>query len=195
MENKHKNDKSQRVRLHLANTAKEMILESGMENISIRKIAAESGYAYATIYNHFKSLDELLWLTRNLFIDDVNDHMAKHSIKRVFNNEDLFSIFKTYIDYFVDHPQVYHFLYFYSLDCEQKTSKSSIESEEHSESFLSAFEYLSQQKSIENVAQITKSIMYSLHGLLTLSFSQNDQLSTDDVYKELKSIIHFVTRI
>ena len=41
-------------------SAKELIDEYGLDNITIRKIADVSGYNSATMYNYFQNLDELL---------------------------------------------------------------------------------------------------------------------------------------
>lgn len=44
------------------NAAVELIDENGIENVTIRGVAAKAGYNSATIYNYFENLDHLIFL-------------------------------------------------------------------------------------------------------------------------------------
>ena len=35
-----------------------------------------------TLYNHFENLDELLWYTKRLFIDEISEYIEKRGNKR-----------------------------------------------------------------------------------------------------------------
>ena len=45
-------------RHHFIKVTKQMILESGIDNTSVRNVAETAGYFYATIYNHFGDMEE-----------------------------------------------------------------------------------------------------------------------------------------
>lgn len=181
--------KSQMLRLHFATTAKEMILSTGIEDLSVRKIAKEAGYTFGTIYNHFKNLDELLWMTRSLFIDYISKYMDANTVKEVKNSEDVIDLFSAYMNYYIENPNVYAFLYFYSLDIESKNTKSLIETNEYKSEFEKTLQYLSNEKGMEKTQEILKTIIYSIHGLLTLYLSGNDNLTKETIIDEAKSII------
>ena len=168
-----------------------MILESGMESVSIRSIAKRAGYAYATIYNHFSCLDELLWLTRNLFMADVDDYIQKRTMNLpIDNQEGICELFRAYADYFFKHPSVYRFLYFYSLNKDAKTTQSYIESDGYKEKFSQTFAFLAQGKDSRKIETAVRIILYSIHGLLTTCIADNDEIGIDQVHEELKTVIH-----
>lgn len=181
--------KSQQLRLYFAKTAKDMILKSGMNEVTIRNIAEEAGYAYATIYNHFDSLDELLWLTRSIIINDINDYFEKNTTGKPKNNSDLYELFCVYADYFIKNPSAYSFLYFHSLNKDAKNTQSFIETDKHKENFDKSFEYLLSKKGKKEAETAMKTILFSIHGMLTLYISQNDDFGIENVHDELRKVI------
>ena len=185
--------KSRQLRLYFAKTARDMILESGMEAVSIRNIAAQAGYAYATIYNHFQNLDELLWLTRDLFMADIGGHIEKSMANRTVQGpEEVCLLFGAYAEYFVKHPSVYRFLYFYPLQKNAKKTRSYVETEAYKAQFAQAFAGLAGQKTPEEIQNAVQTILYTIHGLLTLSIAGNDELRIDDIPQELRKTILYL---
>jgi len=185
------NTKSERVKLHFAETAKNMILNTGIESVSVRKVAREAGYSFATIYNHFESLDELLWYTRNIMILDIANHIKKNNREKVEDIGGIKKIFRTYVDYFVNNPNVYRFFYFHHLDKNKKIYPSVTEGDEFNSQIVNTFEFLMKSKkySQEDISKIMKTLIYSIHGLLTLYISDNDDLKLEDVYRDVDDII------
>lgn len=192
MENERITKKSRQLRLYFAKTAKDMILQSGIEEVTIRNIAKQAGYAYATIYNHFSSQDELLWLARSLIIEDIGDYIEKHSPEKPKSHSDVYEMFSAYADYFIDNPHAYSFLYFHSLNKGAKNTQSMIETDAYQEKFNKTFEYLLTTKEKQKVEQAVKLILYSIHGLLTLYISQNDDFGIENVHEELKKMIDYL---
>lgn len=183
--------KSQQLRLYFAKTAKEMILKSGMEAVSIRSIAKQAGYAYGTIYNHFENLDELLWLTRDLFMADIGDYMEKHTANRAaLWKEDVYEMFSVYADYYIQNPSAYRFLYLYPLKKDAKKALSYVETDAYRKKFNETFAWLSEKMGPRNMENAVKTIQYSIHGLLTLCISENDDIGFDTMRSELKRIVH-----
>ncbi len=184
--------KSQRLRLYFAQTARDIILESGAQAVSVRSIAKRAGYAYATLYNHFENLDELLWLTRSLFIEDIAADMDKNAPGRAAQStQEVCALFVAYADYFVRHPAAYEFLYFYPLQKDVKKTRGYHETEAFQEKFRQTFAYLSAQKTPQEVENAIKTILYAIHGLLTLCIAGNDDLSIRDIPDEIGRIVRF----
>ncbi len=85
-----------------------MIEEQGVVEVSVRKVADQSGYSLGTIYNHFENLDELLWLSRTLMLEDIDSYFL--DLRLVINdNNDLKLLFRRFMDYFINKPNIYYF--------------------------------------------------------------------------------------
>jgi flavodoxin len=73
--------KTQRVRKVFVGITKKMILEQGIEAVSVRKVADEAGYTVATVYNHFEHADELLSVTRDVLLNDLVLYLSEKTRK------------------------------------------------------------------------------------------------------------------
>jgi AcrR family transcriptional regulator len=179
--------KSERVKQYFAEITRQIILEEGEEAVSIRKVAEKAGYSFATIYNHFDNLDEMLWYARNLLIKDVADHLDVSVNGPIESVADLKKLFHAYAKYYLDHPAVFRFFYFRSLDKSQKKSPSLVETEEYRGQFSQGFEFLIRAGycSPEKVGSVGKALIYVIQGILSLQFAENDAIRSDDVFREI----------
>lgn len=184
-------DKSYLVKKHLAETAKNMILTNGVEAISVRKVAKEAGYAYATIYNHFKNLDELLWLSRDLLIEDIANYLNYGEKNKYFDKKELTESFLKYVNYYLENSNAFSFLYFHKLDKKFKYKNNIVEDQSFYDDQIKKLKELSDSEgiTIDKATKYYKTINYSIHGLLTLSFSENDEIKKENIEKEVKEII------
>ncbi len=189
--------KAERVRLHFSETAKDMILKSGVENVSARKIAIQAGYSLGTIYNHFSSLDELLWYSRRLMIADMSNYLMTKNSREITNADNLKDIFRSYMGYFLDNPHIYRFFYFHSLDKDEKRDKSFDETSEFAEQMKYTFAFLSHsgQYSQSDINQIGQILINSVQGLLTMTITDNDGLKAESAYRQLDRMIDFLLSI
>jgi len=186
--------KAHRVEKILAKTARDMILSDGVEAVSVRKVANQAGYAMGTIYNHFKNLDALLWHTRELMIEDIVIHFTNLNLP-VNSVDDIKNIFKTYMTYFIDLPNVYKFFYFHHLDKDANTlTTNMMDRPEIREQFGRTFAFLlrSGQYSADEIAHISTSIIYGIQGMLTLYISNNDDLTLDAMYSHLDNMMNLL---
>ena len=53
-------EKQKRVMISFIQAAKELIRAQGVENLTVRKVAAKAGYNVATLYNYFEDMEELI---------------------------------------------------------------------------------------------------------------------------------------
>ncbi len=188
------NEKSQRVKNHFAETAKTMIIKEGVESVSVRKVANQAGYSYATIYNHFKNLDQLLWHTRNLMILDIFTYMKEKNASLVEDITGIEQVFRSYLDYFMQNPNVYRFFYFHHLSKADKPAQTDQIPSNHQ--YLETFEFLTQsgKYSTDEVLLIVKTLIYASQGLLTMLLSDNDDLKPETAYQEIDTIIDFMLK-
>ena len=52
----------QRMKGYFIQAAMEILRGEGIKDLSVRNVAEKAGYSYATLYNYFKDLNELLSL-------------------------------------------------------------------------------------------------------------------------------------
>lgn len=186
--------KSQRIQDAFAETAKDIIEKSGVQAVSVRKVAEQSGYSLRTIYNYFKNLDELLWHTRDMMLSDIAEYFM-HKNGEITNDDDLKNIFRLFMDYFIERPNVFFFFYCHPLDKQvARSHKRIMDAPEVQGKFAQTFEYMVAKCgiSMETVGKISYTIIYALYGMLTLYLSGNDELTLDTIYKQLDDIIELM---
>ena len=186
--------KSQRIQDAFAETAKDIIEKSGVHAVSVRKVAEQSGYSLRTIYNYFKNLDELLWHTRDMMLSDMAEYFM-HKNGEITNDDDLKNIFRLFMDYFIERPNVFFFFYCHPLDKSvARSHKRIMDAPEVQAKFAQTFEYMVAKCgiSMETVGKISYTIIYSLYGMLTLYLSGNDELTLDAIYKQLDDIVELM---
>ncbi len=72
-----KDRSKEEIRLDLIVKSREIIKEKGIENLTARKLADYSGYVVGTIYNRFKSMDELVMWENCLTMDELFEELKK----------------------------------------------------------------------------------------------------------------------
>lgn len=187
-----KNDlKTQRVRGYFLEAAKQIISSEGVESVSARRIADLAGYSYATIYNYFKDIDELLGETKAFMVTDVARHMRDAMDFAPQSIEDVKRLLAVYVRYHLDHPHIFRFFYFYRLS-DREARK---EQYDFSVPWGETFRFLVACGSIteDGVESCAKTLIYAVHGLLALFFSGNG-LTEDTLFEDLDGITEFILR-
>lgn len=99
-----------RMKRYFIDSAKELIKEEGLENLTTKKIGDRAGYSYATIYNYFENFNELICICIEEFsfemkeflkerIKDVPDSLEKlrfmmtESLLYVYNNQKIYKLY------------------------------------------------------------------------------------------------------
>lgn len=97
-------------------TSRDLVVESGYKELSMRKIAREIGVSATSIYLHFDSKQHLLHALIEEAIDDLNDCLE--SVIGTANNvvERLRMLAEKYIKYALENPQEYRIIYMISSD-------------------------------------------------------------------------------
>lgn len=185
--------KANLVKRAFAEATKNIILEDGVESVSIRKVADLAGYTFATIYNHFRNEDELLRSTRNMMINDIVAYMDIPKKKDPAGIKDVQELFGRYLDYFITYPNVFRFFYFRHLEDADKPEERHIPG---GDQVVKTFEFLTATGCYtpEEVETLIHTLIYCAHGLLTLSISDNDELSILDIKPRMEKVIELLLR-
>ena len=51
----------ERIKGYFLDAAKHLLRTKGLQGVSVRSVASLAGYSYATLYNYFKDIKELLF--------------------------------------------------------------------------------------------------------------------------------------
>lgn len=190
--NEKQNRKNQRVRSYFVQAAKAIILEEGVENVSVRKVADSAGYTFSTIYNYYGSQNELLQEVKAEMVNDLILYMRETLPVKISGVEDIKKQNRIYVEYFIKNPNVFSFFYSYRL---HPIQKDPAEVPDFSSQYLETYrEFVESGVILEtDIAVLAKTFIYSLHGLLALYFSDNG-MTTEMLYEELDRVAEFLLR-
>ena len=186
--------KRQRIKMYFLEATKELIINEGVENVSVRKVADIAGYSYATIYNYFEDVNELLWNVRSLIIQDIALYMQNKIIEPLYDLEGIKKLLRTYISYYFENPNVFKFFYFHQLSKRGGLKQGTEGEPNFEEIWKEALKGFVMDGTLQetNVEVISKIFIYTMHGMIAISLSDNDGLTEENVYKDLERIIDYL---
>lgn len=187
--------KKRRMKSYFLEAAKAAVKNEGADQLTVRKVADAAGYSYATIYNYFKDLNALLWETRHLMIEDLIEEIKSKMSEPIERKEDIIKVFKLYMGYFFDHPEVFRFFYFYPLTKPEivtgEGSSTQLDDPDFSSMWSDTFSAFVRNGILkpEDIEVVAKLIIYSIQGLLTLRFSSAGDMTEDQAFQDLEKIV------
>lgn len=192
IKNQRESIKSQRVKSFFIQAAKEIIINEGVENVSVRKVADHAGYTFTTIYNYFKDLNELLQEAKNVMIQDVMIYMRGAVPEKLYDLEDIKDLNHRYVSYYIERPNIFRFFYSYRL---QPVTGNPKEALDYGSLYHDTYRGFVKRGLLtdEEVPLVAKTIIYTIHGLLALYFSDNG-LTIDRFFEELDKITEYLLK-
>lgn len=189
-----KNLKRQRIKAYFLEAAKEIIINEGHEKVSARRVADMAGYSYATIYNYFKDINQMMREVKEAMVMELFGTLQKKMIRTAYDAEELKKGLRIYIEYYFENPNIFKFFYFYPFGRPSDEFEATYSRIDFGSMWSEAFKGLVQEGRIrEQDIEITaKTLIYSIHGLITLCFSSNGDLTEEKVYAELDKIVDFI---
>lgn len=184
---RNQNIKKDRIISYFIEAAKEIIMGAGTDGISVRKVAEKAGYSYATIYNYYKNLHELLWDVKKSFVVELQEYLIQNTIEAT-SEKDIKTMLHAYVSYFVEYPNVFRFFYMYPLDNEIGDLEE-LFSIFGSISLKTSSDFASAQ--LANADIISKTCVYTVHGMLMLFFSSNG-MTKELLFYDLTKILDFL---
>jgi AcrR family transcriptional regulator len=95
---------SERIRRYFIDAAKELLRGEGLRSVSTRSVAEKAGYSYATLYNYFKDINDLVFECVKDFQEECEDIVKSKTKKARPGTEKIKAITSAYIDYFIEYP-------------------------------------------------------------------------------------------
>ena len=187
-----KNVKKAYVKSKFVDAAKSIIIQHGVLNVTVRKIAELTGYSYATIYHYFNDLNDLLLETKLSMIR----HMVFHSKEQAIRADDPLMRIKENtrmpVDYFIDNPNVFRFFFSYEMNSQNEAAMKSLELEK---AYYDDFLPFAEKGIIKNtdIPALSRTLLYSVFGMITLYLSNNG-LTRDDIYTDMDNMIDLLLK-
>ena len=101
----------QRMRGYFIEATREMLKGEGLKSINVRAVADRAGYSYATLYNYFKDIKELIFICVKGFQDEAEAAIRMKTVSVPRGKEKIKEIMKAYISYFVQYPGIFELFF------------------------------------------------------------------------------------
>jgi AcrR family transcriptional regulator len=98
---------SERIRGFFILAAKELLKGEGLRSVSTRSVSEKAGYSYATLYNYFKDINDLVFECVKDFQSECEVFVKSKTKKAAPGKEKLRAITAAYIDYFIEYPGIF----------------------------------------------------------------------------------------
>jgi AcrR family transcriptional regulator len=187
-----RNVKKDFIKSRFVDAVKSIIIEDGVSNVTVRKIAELTGYSYATIYHYFSNLNELLLEAKLSMIHDMVMRSGEQAIRTDDPLQHMKDSTRIPVNYFIENPNVFRFFYSYEMDSQNETAMRSLELEKvYYDDFLPFVEKGIIQKS--EILAISRTILYAIFGMITLYLSKNG-LSREEIDKDIDHMIDILLK-
>ncbi len=113
----------ERMKNYFIQATKEILRGEGLKVVSVRNIAERAGYSYATLYNYFSDVNELIFECINDFQEECREFInerKKNSEKGIDKIKDTVI---AYANFFVQHPGIFELFYLENRMIFQKSSR------------------------------------------------------------------------
>ncbi|NLM91495.1 MAG: TetR/AcrR family transcriptional regulator [Bacteroidales bacterium] len=108
---KNKDLQEQRMRGYFIQATREILKREGIKAVSVRNIAEQAGYSFATLYNYFRDINELVFHSVSDFHEECKAFVAEHTIKEPRGLKKLKASILAYIRYFTEYPGIFELFY------------------------------------------------------------------------------------
>lgn len=101
----------------------ELINEEGLKGFSLRKVAAKCNVSHNAPYSHFKDIDKLICAMGEHVTEKFMDKLLTSIHSRENSPEAISLLGSAYIDFFIENPQYFQFLFYHSgitIDLDQE---------------------------------------------------------------------------
>ncbi len=101
----------QRIRGYFVQAAKDILRSEGLKGISVRNVAQNAGYSYATLYNYFKDIRFLVFECVSDFQNECTAFIEERVAGAAPGIGRLRAVSKAYLEYFVEYPGIFELFY------------------------------------------------------------------------------------
>jgi AcrR family transcriptional regulator len=189
-----KSTRKERTKQDILTATKKIIHNLGHEAVTVRKLAEETGYSHTNLYYYFSDLNHLLWDIRLEMIEEMIEELTDNSTDNLPPVEEMIQEFIRYADYFIDHPTIFRFFYFYNFVQPEGDDGFQKLELKFQQIWMTSFTRLVKEGLVEpqDIETCAKSIIYTVQGLLLLSLQS--QKSKLEIHQELAASIQYLLK-
>ena len=186
------------MRGYFIESAKNLLKGEGLRSISVRHVAEHAGYSYATMYNYFKNLNELIFVCVEDFQREAEEIIKAKTENTPGGREKIAATAGAFVEYFTEYPGVFELFFIEKMN-------SSVAKQETSELIYTFLDRLSAREwdaltasgevSDEDAAKMKDALRFCTAGALLLYENRNKPESYSDFVKTLKTQINFILGI
>ena len=102
---------TQRMRGYFIEAAKAILKSEGLRGINVRNVADKAGYSYATLYNYFRDIKDLVFICVKDFQDECEAEVRAETRNIPAGIGRIEKIAKSYVRFFVQYPGIFELFY------------------------------------------------------------------------------------
>ena len=184
----------QRMMRYMIDAAKTIIEQEGADEITVRKVSDIAGYSYATLYNYFADLNELLWYVAADYLDEMIQVITLAEKKSRGKPTLLNDVYRDYVSFYLNKPSVYRFAFFQQLGDPPAEVAEKFSIPILGEKQIAALTILAEQGRIDKteINQLGELLTGYTHGLLLFYFSNRMQLNQKELLSKLNATINYI---
>lgn len=111
MKKDNKSIQEERMRGYFIEATKKILRGEGLKSVNVRNIAQEAGYSYATLYNYFKDIKELIFECAKDFQDECKEIVLSETKNSKHGLLKIKAITRSYVKYFVQYPGIFELFF------------------------------------------------------------------------------------
>ena len=117
---------SQRIRGYFIQATKDILRGEGLRGISVRNISDQAGYSYATLYNYFSDIKELIFICVKDFQEECKELVQQETMQMEQGIPRIKQTINGFIKYFIQYPGIFELFYLEGLSDLGKPVKMTI---------------------------------------------------------------------
>jgi AcrR family transcriptional regulator len=187
----------ERMRGYFLNAAKDLIRAEGISAVSARNVAERAGYSYATLYNYFKDIRDLIFSCIEDFMKECTEFVALDAGGKP-GRERLLKKVKGYAKFFLQHQGIFTLLY-QQPPSDMSTKNSKIEGiHGFFNSIIDEDWNIVCAKSSpadKRANRVKEQFNYSMHGLLLFYLNGRKEMEFKDFLGEVAETTEFYANL
>ena len=182
----------QRMKKYFLEATKEILISEGIEALSVRNVAERAGYSYATLYNYYKGLPELISQCISDFQKECHDFIKNKTKEMKSSRDKIKHIAIAYVDYLLQYPSLFNLFYLEKLSSIKVNHSAVLFIEKL---LLEELDFCSKSNNIneKEVNNLSNTITYLISGMLLLysnrSFPEDYTVFKEKLELELDTIL------
>lgn len=185
----------QRIKQLFITAAKDMIRGEGLAVISARNVAERAGYSYATLYNYFSDIRDLIFSCIEEFMEECRIFIKNNTAGNTKGIERISLLTKSYVKFFIQYPGIFELIYMQKpADISSPNSAITCIDGFFKSIILDDPENIKKcmKGSLDEISIKTDFYSYAVHGLLLFHLNRRNTKKYSDIMKEIENLTSFL---